>query len=268
MTLRLAWTTDIHLNFLDEKGIKRFCKEILKIGPDILIISGDIGEAHNVEKFLLDLEKYLGITIYFVLGNHDFYRGSIKKVRAAITRLTEKSENLIWLTNTGIVELTPRVGLLGHDSWSDGRFGDYRRSTVMLNDYLLIHELSGLTTRERYEKLNELGDEAARYVLEFLPKAFEKYQKVFFVTHPPPYEEACWHKGKISDENWLPHFSCKAVGEALTEVMANLPEKELVVLCGHTHGRGFAQIHPNLTVRSGLAVYGSPAIEELIELQL
>jgi hypothetical protein len=27
----------------------------------------------------------------------------------------------------------------------------------------------------------------------------------------PPFREATWHQQQISDDNWLLHFSCKAV---------------------------------------------------------
>ena len=58
--------------------------------------------------------------------------------------------------------------------------------------------------------------------------------------HVPPFREACWHQGRISDDLWRPPFSCKAVGEALVEAMEAHPGREMTVLCGHTHGAGEA----------------------------
>lgn len=37
--------------------------------------------------------------------------------------------------------------------------------------------------------------------------------------HVPPFREASWHQGRISDDDWLPHFTCKAVGDVLREAM-------------------------------------------------
>ena len=84
------------------------------------------------------------------------------------------------------------------------------------------------------------------------------------LTHVPPFREACWHEGRISDDNWLPHFTCKAVGDALLEAMAAAPDHRMTVLCGHTHGGGEAQVLPNLRVLTGDARYGQPVIQRIL----
>lgn len=84
-------------------------------------------------------------------------------------------------------------------------------------------------------------------------------------THVPPFKEACWHDGEISDDKWLPHFACKAVGNVLEKLMIEHPDRQMTVLCGHTHSSGRAEILPNLFVKTGGAEYGSPAIQEIIE---
>jgi len=71
--------------------------------------------------------------------------------------------------------------------------------------------------------------------------------------------------GNISDDNWLPHFSCKAVGDVLLEVMEKNPDKQLTVLCGHTHSCGEAHPLPNITVYTGQAEHGSPTIQKEFE---
>ncbi len=264
--MRLAWATDIHLNFLSDDEIRSFCRGVESIGSSALVISGDIGEAPTVVRYLETLADELDFPIYFVLGNHDYYRGSIRRVRKHVTELCKQRDDLIWLPAEGVVELSPAVALLGHDGWADGRLGDYESSAVLLNDYLLIDELSGLTKRTRLVQLEALGNEAATFVWQHLPGAAEKYEKLFFVTHVPPFAEASWHEHGLSDDDWLPHFACKAVGEALVGVLETHPDCDVTVLCGHTHGRGVAKILPNLTVRTGAAVYGKPLVEELIEL--
>jgi len=44
--------------------------------PDGLLITGDIGQAQSVERYLRALDKALPMPIYFVLGNHDYYAGA------------------------------------------------------------------------------------------------------------------------------------------------------------------------------------------------
>lgn len=261
---KLAWLTDVHLNFLDVIKLGAFCVNISKESPDAVLLGGDIAEASSVEKYLRLVKNQVVVPIYFVLGNHDFYHGSIPMVRSRIEELSNKVKGLQWLGLDNIVEIAPHVALIGYDGWPDGRLGNYAQSSVMLNDYLLIKELADLSKYDRLKKLNELGDEAAVHAKKVLQTACEQYQKVICLTHVPPFKEACWHEGKISDENWLPHFTNKAAGDVLKEVMVKHPQCSLTVLCGHTHGEGYAKILPNLEVKTGGAVYGHPRIQELI----
>ncbi len=263
---RVAWLTDIHLEFVPSANkIRRLCASITALSPDCVLIGGDIGIAPHLEEYLLMLERQLQLPTYFVLGNHDFYHGSIRQVRAAVESLTRRSRWLRWLTLEGVVELTARTGLMGHDAWADGRLGNGGASQVLLNDYFLIEELAGLSGAERFARLNALGDEAAGHVRRWLPEALRLYRNVLFLTHVPPFKSACWHEGQISDDEFLPHFTCKVVGDVLVDVMRAHPERDLTVLCGHTHGQGEAAILPNLHVKTGGAEYGQPRVQALID---
>ncbi|WP_224984221.1 metallophosphoesterase family protein [Geomonas agri] len=261
--LRLAWMTDPHLNFLDIDTRKEFCSSINNLKVDALLISGDIGEAVGIESYLRTLMENVEPPVYFVLGNHDYYRGSIADVRSRAARVCAESKRLIWLPQAGLIQITPDACLIGHDGWADGRFGNFLGSKVMLNDYRLIEELKGLTSAERLEKLHYLGDEAAEHFMKLLPRAVQKYKQVIVLTHVPPFREACWHEGEISNDDYLPHFSCKAVGEVLRKAMVGV-EAQMLVLCGHSHSPGEARILPNLLVKTGKAVYGNPAVNEII----
>jgi 3',5'-cyclic AMP phosphodiesterase CpdA len=258
---RLAWATDIHLNFLSPEGLERFCRSIVQAEPEALLLTGDIGEAASVERYLRALARRLERPIYFVLGNHDFYGGSIAEVRKRMAALTGEIEGLCWLTQAGVVELTPETGLLGHDSWADGRLGMGLRSPVILNDHLLVSELAWLDPAERFARLAALGDEAAAHFRELLPAALERYPRLLLLTHVPPYRESCLYESRVSGDDYLPHFTCKAVGDVLREAMAARPDRHLTVLCGHTHGAADVEILPNLRVITGGAHYGSPALQ-------
>lgn len=263
--MRLAWATDVHLDFLDQVQRAAFADAVAEAGADALLLTGDIANAKTLASVLAELEGRLARPIYFVLGNHDFYRGSIAGVRAEVRAMTQTSRWLRWLSEGEPVALAPGVALVGHDGWSDGRLGDYAGSRVMLNDYRLIEELAFLDPATRLARLNRLGDEAAAHVRATLPAALSRFSRVVFATHVPPFREACWHEGRISDDAWLPHFSCEAVGLALMEAMRSRPERELLVLCGHTHGAGVARILPNLEVRTGGAEYGMPRVQDVME---
>lgn len=138
---------------------------------------------------------------------------------------------------------------------------------MLLNDFGLISEFGGFDEdpAERLAKLHALGDEAAAHFRAVLPDALSRFRRVLVVTHVPPFREACWNAGRLSDDNWLPFFTCKAVGDVLAEAMLAHPDREMAVLCGHTHGSGEAEILPNLRVSTGGAEYGRPVVERTIE---
>lgn len=264
--MRAAWVTDIHLNFLDSRQVQVFCATLRAENPDIVLIGGDIAEADTVEWYLKTMADQLQRPIYFVLGNHDFYQGSIPMVRAAMAGLCRADGRLTYLSQAGCVTLTQTTGLVGHDGWGDGRWGDYAGSTVRLNDHRLIRELSGLDRDELLTRLKRLGDEAADYLKAVLPQALDGYERVILLTHVPPFVEACWYQGKTSDDNWAPFFTCKAVGDLLLDEMSKRPDRQLTVLCGHSHGAGRAHLLPNLDVLTGRAEYGAPEVQCLFDI--
>lgn len=275
---RLAWITDPHLNFVKPERFEIFLKEINESRADLLLIGGDIGEADSFEGYLRTLADACGVPIYFVLGNHDYYRGSIANVRLAARRLTHESNLLHWLPETVIMRLSESTSLIGHGGWGDGQIGDFLASDVVLNDYLLIEELratrrgesrllENILTPALLERLKSLGQDAAESLGRHLHDALGQSDRIIVLTHVPPFLEACWHEGRLSDENWAPHFTCHAVGDLLRETMRQHPEKSMTVLCGHTHGAGRVQILDNLEVMTGGATYGEPEVQRVWEVE-
>lgn len=266
---RVAWLTDIHLNFLDLPESAALGLRLQQAAPDAILVGGDIGEAPILAACLGGMAKWAPCPVYFVLGNHDFYRGSIAAVRREAVALCRELPGFVYLgSESEPIELTPSVGLVGHDGWSDGRAGDYATSDVFFNDYFLIDELAEpLDKDERLWRLNVLGDEAADHIRRVLPAALDRYAHVVVLTHVPPFREACWHEGRISDDNWAPHLVCVAMGDALRQIAAEYRHRQITVLCGHTHGAGEAQIADNLLVLTGGAEYGRPEIQRVFEFE-
>ena len=264
--MRVVWLTDIHLNFLMPREVVAFLRSVARMAPDVTLVGGDIGEAPTIEEYLWEISDRLGTPVYFVLGNHDCYNGSIAGARTRASHISRAVPNLRWLSEAGVVGLTDSTALVGDGGWADGRNGGYASSPVVLNDYLLVEEFVGLESAARLRLLNRLGDEAAKYLRRVLHRALDSYPNVILLTHVPPFREACWHEGKISNDDYLPHFSCKAVGDVLIETMRERPRCTLTVLCGHTHSPGTAQILPNLLVRTGAAAYGAPVVQDVFEL--
>jgi 3',5'-cyclic AMP phosphodiesterase CpdA len=262
---RVVWLTDIHLNFLPDESARQFLSAVARAAPDALVISGDIAESPSITRYLALISETVAAPVYFVLGNHDFYHGSIAETRMRVAKFCASDARLHYLSGDGVVELTAHVGLVGHDGWADGRLGDFERSLVVMNDHRLIRELTVRDRRARWEVLQALGDEAAEHVGRGLAAAFERFRDVLLVTHVPPFRDACWHEGAISNDDWAPHFTCAAMGQAIDKCMRARPDRRLTVLCGHTHGGGECQPLANVQVLTGAAEYGKPAISRIFE---
>ena len=266
MAPRLLWATDIHLNFADRTARAAFLDAARAHRADGLILSGDIAEATTVVRCLKLLEKVLDAPVYFVLGNHDFYRGSLAGVRAAMRSLVREVPDLHWLNDAGVISLTNKTALIGHDAWADGRFGDFYASPIELNDFYHIEELTTMDKTARLAQMQTLADEAADHFRAVLPQALAHHRHVIVATHVPPFREACQRNGHIWSADWLPFFTCKAVGEVLRDAMLRHPEHQLTVLCGHIHRANEVDILPNLKVFTGAAEYRAPKPQKLLEI--
>jgi predicted MPP superfamily phosphohydrolase len=139
--MKLAWVTDIHLNFLESADRKKLYQNIVATKSNAVLVSGDIAEAPTVSDILEEMAQKIAKPIYFVLGNHDYYQSSVANVRQKVTQLSQANSSVNWLPETGVVQLSKDTLLLGEDCWADGRYGNYADSRVMLNDSRMIQEL-------------------------------------------------------------------------------------------------------------------------------
>jgi 3',5'-cyclic AMP phosphodiesterase CpdA len=264
--MTIAWLTDLHLDYVKSLSkIEDLCKTISLSGAHAVLITGDIATEH-LHRYLDFLTEQLQMPIYFVLGNHDYYGSSIGKTDFEIQGKTMVNQQLIWLSRTDVIELSPSTCLVGHEGLADGRLGDPVGSQVEVDDYYQISELIQPSKELRLAAQHKLGDEAATWLRTQLTEAVKRYLHIIVALHVPPFAEACWHDGKNTDDEHLPHYGCKATGEVLKAVMLEHPEISMTVYCGHGHSEGYVEILPNLKVITGGAKYGFPRIAAIIEL--
>lgn len=274
--MRLGWITDPHINFCTVITKNKLYESINKQNLDALVVTGDVAEGDIVRGVMLDMQQHVTCPIYFVLGNHDYYNMSIERVREIMREVFScdkddlpKQNRAIWLPAVGqqdFVELTPDVALCGHDGWYDGGYANWFTSRVIMSDYQVITEFKYLYPALLFDKLQELAKESADYVYNVLPKAFETHNTVYLATHVPVFPENAVYNGNVSDNNWMPHFSNKHMGDAILDVMSDYPTKQLVVLQGHSHGK--ANFHPtsNVTSLTGFARYRQPMLNNIFEI--
>lgn len=267
--MRLIWLTDVHLNFIPHGASKTFGEYVLAEetqlgGPfDAVVVTGDIAEYTSFEELIEEFAQGVGKPVYFVLGNHDAYGGSIRGMRAKAEKMKGKAR---WLVSEQSVQLCEGTVLVGQDGWYDARFGDAKRSQVTLNDFMVIKELMPLRGAALFLALQGFADVFAAEARALLEAAIEAGNtRVVFATHVPPFWQATWHEGKQSDKHWLPWMSSKAMGDMLNELSASHPDVEFLVLCGHTHGAGTYQHAPNLKVLTGHSAYRLPRVSDRFE---
>jgi 3',5'-cyclic AMP phosphodiesterase CpdA len=289
---RLAWATDIHLNFLGRKQVRAFLSRVEEQAFDALLLSGDLSDGRQLPGHLRMIEDQISRPVYFVLGNHDYYHSSFEKVHVKLRPYCQPERRVRFLGNGEVIPVGADTVLVGTSGWADGRYGRYASSQVVLNDHLHIQDFArlgyegqswigalarklglpwsappGLAQRRQkiLTLMNRLGDAAAAYVELVLFRALAGAGTVILLTHVPPFAEACLPQGKPPKPTMLPFYSCKVLGDTLLRIAERFPSKKLLVLCGHTHGPTRVKIRPNLEVRVGAAEYHKPDLEDFLE---
>ncbi len=272
--MRITWCTDIHLDlvfdlvgnerFISESKVQAFCAKVMATKPDCVVITGDISQASSLEIHLMWLEMYLpGIKVFFVLGNHDFYSGSILSVRAMVDKYDGTMTRTCWLNKMGVVKLTDKTALVGHDGWYDGGYANWFRSlpNLKIGDYDLIADFRFQPPLLMHKLMNDLSQQAADHIDEHVVAAAKAgFPHVLFATHVPPFRENSRSPdGSMSPEHsWLPVMASRRAGDALKLTAQDFPETKFLCLSGHTHTAWEQDYGPNLKCLTGKSVYGSP----------
>jgi ABC-type multidrug transport system ATPase subunit len=75
---------------LEAAARAQFYTHVMETGVDKILITGDIAEAKDACELLAEFSKHTNKFIYFVLGNHDYYFGSVKNSLSGGQRFNEK----------------------------------------------------------------------------------------------------------------------------------------------------------------------------------
>src|SRR5262245_44497609 len=100
--MRAAWLTDIHLNFLRTDDLYGFLDALWAMNVDAFLVSGDIAEAMDILYYLKKMDAALDRPVFFVLGNHDYYHGSIRTVREQVVQFCAEHPKFHYLTAEGM----------------------------------------------------------------------------------------------------------------------------------------------------------------------
>jgi len=265
--MSLLFCTDLHTNFLRQKdGAFRFVKNLVINNPkaDGLIITGDISSGEVLEDHLTQIAQGFSGHIYMVTGNHDYYNSSFKDIDNLIPKLTDKFSNLHWL-NQGWVSYKG-ISIVGVGGWYDAYYGN-SNTQVRISDFNLIEELKHAHLDLIIKLVRSRAKREADRLDELLADEIlvDNRDVVLVATHIPPYPEASWHEGKVSDRDWLPWFSSASTGLVLDKYSSEYPNKKFVVLTGHGHSPGIYKRSSNLVIYTGGAKYYSPELAGIID---
>lgn len=295
--MRAAWITDIHLVFLDddEEQRARFYRQLTETPCDVFFLSGDIGEGPTVATYLAELDSAVQRPIYFVLGNHDYYGSGFSTIRNDVAELCDRSQWLRFVQDEAAIALSNKTGLIGHECWGDGGWGDFFSSGVLPKDWKAIDELKAhwlvrsdpspaadpaspaasaveqakrppLDSRRAavLKVLRQLGQEAAEHFRRVLPAAASQFHDVIALTHVPPFPHILPKARLHPPEEFLPVAICRAAGDTILNVMAEHPGCQLRILAGHLHEGGTVQVAENIQMSVGSAEYGEPGVQDIL----
>lgn len=276
--MRIAWLTDIHLDFLTDCSLRdpyvrvREFATRLEADCDAYLITGDVSVSDLIIDHLDLLASCLGHHVYFVLGNHDYYRGSVHGVRTKVRDICRaRAEHLTYLTSISHVSLTPSTALVGHDGWYDGRFGRPFDSNVFMNDWRSIEDfrlaLYTSSTKEGgvLSTARKLADQGASHVVVSAAEAARTHKRVIIATHVPPFEQAAVYHGQPSSPGSLPWYTARSMGEVILDLGREFPDVSFDVFCGHTHNPRVVRMSDNITCSVGESEYGDPGLAGYID---
>jgi 3',5'-cyclic-AMP phosphodiesterase len=199
-----------------------------------------------------------------VCGNHDYYLGGFAKTGALVEATCRDNRALRWLTLGEIIPLTPDTVLLGHDGWGDGRAGLGSRSSIGMNDFVLIEELRISDREQLFARLEALGAASAKYAEEMIKRVVSRFDRIIFATHVPPFAQLARYRNAPAEPEFLPFYVNVSLGETLLRLARAMPQKRFEVLCGHTHWTFECDVAPNLKIRVAGASYGNPQVEGIL----
>jgi predicted phosphohydrolase len=259
--VRMLWLTDLHLDRATERDRRRLFRQMRDEEADAVIITGDISNGETLTAHLRELGRALALRpVYFVLGNHDFYKSSFAEVDRAVASVTAEQPNLHHLGQGEIIPLAADKAILGHRGWPDGRAGSGDRSRVISQDREMISDLRHLSDRAAFDRMRELGRDSATYFRGLLPYALGRYRHVLVATHAPVLEQAAIYNGRRCGRDFLPHFVNTSAGGVLVGIARHHTRSRLTVLCGHTHSAARVRVGaPNLEV-----LVGAPGVTRLV----
>lgn len=236
-----------------------FIRSLIKENPKAVFLTGDNSSGRYLYYDLYALATFVKCPIYFVLGNHDYWHSDRDKINQKVNKLINKFPNLVWLSNSEVVSLTPKVALIGDEGWYDGYNGDpkylkYTLDHLMIKDYRLLPNMD-----EKIKAFREFSTQSNNRLVEKLNQAIDRgYRTIYILCHFPPWKEATRHPGTIFEKFWLPYDTNIKLGKEIKRIARLHKKTNIIVFTGHTHEPKYVRISKNI-----MCHIGHPGIDAL-----
>jgi predicted phosphohydrolase len=234
---------------------------------DAVLVTGDFATAATLPRWLRAYRRMADRPLYFILGNHDFWGGSVAEVREEVRRLSAGAEGIVYLTAADPVTLAAGVALVGHDGWYDARAGRWEAPRFRMQDWEQVADFPPAAGHEGIVAVaRALADAAEADLVPKVEAAARDHTTVLVATHVPPWPLPSGSR-RHPDGDWIaPWYVAQQLGGALERVAAAHTGVSFRVMAGHAHAQreGIA-IAPNLTCDVGGARYGEPRLERVLE---
>ena len=105
--MKLVWITDPHLDFVGELGLLTLAKDIRARRPSALLVSGDLSTANLLPKHLAWLRSAVTCPVNLVLGNHDFYGGTLAGVDGLVGAFCAQHAKFRYVSGRVLLPMPP-----------------------------------------------------------------------------------------------------------------------------------------------------------------
>ena len=256
MKEKYLWYTDTHLDKVAPWTLVGFIQRCIREKPKGIFLTGDISSGVLTIWHLKLLATFVKCPIYFVLGNHDYHFSSIYATHRRIRELCAKYPNLIWLTDSDVIELNEETCLIGTEGWYDATHGNPKWLNWTF-DWMFVKEFRELPNLEaRVKAYQELADISCEIITVKLNRALEAgYKNIYILTHFPPWKEATRDEGTLLAPYFLPYNTNVRLGKTIEQIMDGRKKRHVTVLAGHTHTDAWIQVARNIECKVNRAKY-------------
>lgn len=258
--MKIAFCSDLHLNFIPKNEIINFANKITDTGCDILLISGDIAESQSLDECLSLLANTFCKPIYYVLGNHCYYKSSIKDT----INYCNKYLNTGYLNfmDNRIVKINNEITLIGQNIFYDLSVGNLT-GDFDIADFDQIKDFKPLMyPKQRLDYFQNKAREDAINLHNLIEEAVNYSKKIIYLAHPPLDEDISFYGDRKSPSYSIGYFCNKIVGDKLKEMASKYLNIDFLALTGHSHYRASYEVD-NLKMYVAAAKYYEPNIEKI-----